>query len=114
MDFATDKECSERRRELIDAGIIRPTEFNAQEERKKLIGRGVISPMVINNKPNFIELPRPKKHFGREYGEYSPKKIKTDEEYNRRKIVYFRIVQEIIYSREKCGLEFSGPLNGKW
>jgi hypothetical protein len=53
---------------------------------------------------NYIDLPNNKLPKGKEAGEYKCKKIKNDREYEKRKLVYFRMIQELFASREKCNL----------
>lgn len=107
---ATDQECNERRNILIANGIIIPTnksdiiKINGEEivstrksvlnKRKQLIKQGVINPRlcnIIHEKNIVVE--------NNDDGEYNPKKISNDDEYLRRRSVYFRMLQEIIFAR---------------
>lgn len=114
--FATEEECLERRESLISAGIITPankndiilskdgnivvsTKESCAIERKKLIDVGLINIDLCNLLP---EKNRPV--CAAEEGEYKSRPIKTDCEYERRKAAYFRMMQEILYSRKDLNL----------
>lgn len=116
MLFASDSECLERRAQLINAGIIVPantseliqkkdgsfvvsTIQSSKEMRKTLISSGLIDPNLCRLLP---EKDRPISNL--EEGEYKPRPIKTEQEYLRRKQAYFRIMQEILFSRKDLGL----------
>lgn len=111
--FSTDSECLQLRNELIKRKIIKPgnpkdiitkgdnkilsSSKGNRELREYLVDIGVIDPNPCAiSKGNYSELP--------EEGEYSPKKILSDEEYNKRKNNYFRIMQEMIFARRDLKL----------
>jgi len=118
--IATDRECKVRRGLLISLGVITPckqpvvkkgfattisTEKSARNLRKDLINRGFISPMVnADNSTSFCEVARSHSHVPHEEGEYRSRPIQSDEEYDRRRQAYFRMIQEILYSRKKLKL----------
>jgi hypothetical protein len=116
MEFATEQECIERRNEFINAGIIKsgthtPTEklenMTPQETREFLIANGTIKPVTcVDGKMIYCDLPPQKKYsnLNTEEGEYKVLPINTDEDYNRRKQVYFRMLQEVVTSRQELGL----------
>lgn len=107
---ASEQECIGRRNLLIAAGIITPankneiirrggeevasTKKDILSKRKQLIKQGIINPRlckIIHEKDIVVE--------NNEEGEYNPKRISSDEEYLRRRSVYFRMLQEIIFAR---------------
>lgn len=122
LPIATNRECCDRRNLLVTFGIIKPnnkpdiifkkdaiptisTRKTCGNQRKNLIKCGIIQPIeeLDDGSITFCELP-PKGNRGtinKDEGEYKPQPIKTDEEYYRRRQVYFRMIQEIIYSRKK-------------
>jgi len=121
LAFATDKECRNRRRLLIAFGVITPnktgiiskkraspvmsTEKNSKNLREDLIRRGIISPVDPKEGGSFIDLPPHRPHIcSKDEGEYNPKPVKNDEDYRRRRDTYFRIIQEILHSRDKLKL----------
>ena len=108
LPIATGPECEMLRNDMIAKGTIRPTKpsiVQAQirklrrQEREKLIGLGLIDPEPCKL-PAPI-LPRPK---AGEEGEYKPTPISSDDEYSRRRQVYFRMIQEILQSRRELKL----------
>jgi hypothetical protein len=118
--IATDRECRAWRSLLISLGVITPckqpvvkkgfattisTEKSARNLRKNLIDKGLISPMVdANNFSSFCEIKRSHSYVSSEEGEYRPRPVRSDEEYYRRRQVYFRMIQEVLYSRKKLKL----------
>lgn len=114
--FASDNECLERRQQLIDAGIITPankgeliqrrdgnlvisTKQISREKRQNLIKSKMLN---INLCDLFPEANRPISKS--EEGEFKSRSIKTDLEYQRRKAAYFRIMQEVLFSRTDLDL----------
>ncbi len=108
--FATEQECEDRRKFLIESGVITPAKRNdvifrkkfdpvintiesSRIIRRKLIDKGIISPELCQVKSIFV------RGNSSDQGEYKTHPIKTEEEYNRRKNIYFRMMQEILYSR---------------
>jgi len=107
MELATEQECIERRNEFINAGIIKPGTHTPQETREFLIANGTIKPVTrVDGKMIYCDLPPQKKYsnLNTEEGEYKVLPINTDEDYNRRKQVYFRMLQEVVTSRQELGL----------
>ena len=116
MEFATDQEYNNRRNEFIDAGIIRPgthtpmeklENMTPQETREFLIANGTIKPVTcVDGRMQYCDLPPKKKYsnLNTEEGEYKVLPINTEEDYNRRKQVYFRMLQEVVVSRQELGL----------
>lgn len=80
LPFATDTECKEIRQKLINSGNIIP---NKQKVRRV----------------NIYNIP--------EEGVYRFRRIKTDEEYNKRRENYFIMLQSILKSRIELGVEFT-------
>lgn len=114
--FASDNECSERRQQLIDAGILIPANKNelvqrrdgslvvstkqtSKDKRHDLINSGMLNIGLCNL---FPEINRPISKS--EEGEFKSRSIKTDLEYQRRKAAYFRIMQEVLFSRTDLNL----------
>jgi hypothetical protein len=116
MEFATDQEYINRRNEFINAGIIKPgtytptenmEDMTPQETREFLIANGTIKPVTYEDgKMIYCDLPPQKKYsnLNTEEGEYKVLSINTEEDYNRRKQVYFRMLQEVVTSRQELGL----------
>lgn len=111
---ATDEESNNRRNFLIGSGIISKNnirkekiEMAPEEIRKNLISSGVIKPVEkVNGKVTYCSLP-PKtnvKSTNNEEGEYRVKPIVSDDDYNRRKMVYFRSLQELLFARQHLNL----------
>lgn len=108
LPIATNAECDMMRNDLIARGIIKlvkPGAITAQtkrlrkQERGQLVERGFIDPELCQL-PAPI-LPRPRAN---EEGEYKPMPITNDNEYIRRRQVYFRMIQEILHSRRDLKL----------
>jgi len=115
LKLASDRECAERRRALIAGGVVKPAERSEiifrknavpvvstrrarNAERQKLIEEGIID-------PNYCRLlPQKRRPSLAEEGEYKAKPITSDEEYERRKRAYFRIMQEVLRSRKELNL----------
>ncbi|MFA5048327.1 MAG: hypothetical protein WC516_04890 [Patescibacteria group bacterium] len=121
--FASDQECIDRRKQLIEFGIITPadnsefiirrdgnvvmpTKENSKNERKNLIDCGIINIELYKLLP---EKNRPL--CTQEEGEYKCHPIKTEEEYLRRKHAYFRMIQEILFSRRDLNIIFGKKEN---
>ena len=113
--FATDKECQNRRAYLVKAEIIKPceklaqrkvapTKENSRKLKEELIKQGLLEPMCKGDLPNFIPLPSKRISIICEEGEYKEKPIVSDRDLQRRRQVYFRMMQEILYSRKKLKL----------
>lgn len=113
--LATDKECEAYRETLIATGIIKPaprseliekkdgtiilsTRRDSRARRERLIEGGVLDPTLCQLVTN------PNPHTPKGEGEYSPKPIESEEEYDRRKRAYFRVMQEILRSRKDLRL----------
>jgi len=88
LPVATEEECQNHRKELIEAKIIKPGFIKTK--RIQLIEAGIID-------QNLCALPKTKP-LKLEEGEYSVKPI-TNENYYVRKQAYFRSLQEILVSR---------------
>lgn len=116
LPLATDQECIERRKLLIRSGVIAPankdsivfrknsspvvnTLESSRTMRKKLIGAGIISTELC-----YVEPGERRCGGSNDQGEYSPRQITSDEEYERRKQIYFRMMQEILRSRRDLKL----------
>lgn len=115
IEFATDNECQERRNFLITCGYIKPAnrselsskgEINvvstkrfAHKKRSELISLGIIDQSLCKLIPEIGDFPS-----NREEGEYKVKPIITEEQYQRRKMAYFRMIQEILFSRRDLNL----------
>lgn len=80
LPFATDTECKELRQKLINSGNIVPVKSKAR-------------------RINIYNIP--------EEGVYKFKRIRTDEEYNKRRDNYFTMLQSILKSRIELGVEFT-------
>ena len=107
-EVASDTECFNMRSKLIASGIITlGDEINMN--RQRLIDDGILS-------EELYELIPGKRGVGYEEGEYIARPIKTEEEYNRRKAAYFRMIQEILYSRRdlKLILGRKEPTDPEW
>jgi len=113
--LATDEECEVRRRILIATGVIKPalkselierkdgtvilsTRRDSRAKRERLIEQGIIDPTLYQLSID----PSPYTSGGE--GEYNPRSIESEEEYDRRKRAYFRIMQEILKSRKDLKL----------
>ena len=108
LPIASGSECETLRSNLIAKGTIipsRPGDDDAQtrllreQERAELIEAGVIEPGLCQLPPPI--LPRPR---AGEEGEYKPVPISGERDYLRRRQVYFRMVQEILQSRQELRL----------
>jgi hypothetical protein len=115
LQFATNQECAERREYLIKTGVIKPAGKNdvifkrnsdpivntiktSRKMRQKLIDNGIISTDLCKVEPA--------RDCGvvNEQGDYKVRPIKSEDEYERRKNMYFRIMQEILHSRRDLKL----------
>lgn len=103
--FATNKECIDRRNFLINAGIIVPGN-NTNRFRDDLIKCGLIQPLFCKDGSiKYCDLPPKRNHlFYSNEGEYKSKPITSDNDYYRRRQVYFRMIQEVLYSRVSLNL----------
>lgn len=115
MEFATDQDCADRRNELIDAGILTPasaeevvikgnevhisTIKQSGEERMRLVNNNIINPNACDLRPE-----KNRKPSSLEEGEIKNKSVDSEEEYLRRRAAYFRMMQEIIFSRRDLNL----------
>ena len=112
LPFATDEQCQDRRDALIGAGIIKVNENGkfdpVAHRRQSYIKEGIIRPLEKDENGNVTYCALPKREnrnlFDNEEGTYVPKPIKNDREYEIKKQVYFRMLQEIIWSRQNCNL----------
>lgn len=95
LNIATDKECVARRNALIYNRIIKPGKYIG--ERNRLIEKGLIN-------PNLCEVEQNKYIVNSEEGEYKSRPIGSNEEYEKRKLIYFRILQEVLQSRRDLKL----------
>jgi hypothetical protein len=125
--LATDEECRTRRAVLIAIGAIKPapkseliekgdgtiilsTRRDNRARRKQLIEQGIIDPtlceLITNTEP----------YIPKEEGEFVVRPIKSEKEYNMRKMAYFRIMQEMLYSRKdlKLRLDKKADDDPKW
>lgn len=97
LPFATDEECEQFRARLIRAGKIIPA-------RRAFTATAAKTPIMDGN-----SLPPPKRRNAAdipEEGVYKVRRIKSDEEYERRKHNYLIMLQSILKSRIELGLEF--------
>ena len=117
---ATDVEATERRNSLIESGVITPgspveraaaiplNELTPFEARLLFIKDGAIKPVerLSDNTVTYCELPasRNVKSTNVEEGEYRVKPIVSEEDYSRRKMVYFRSLQELLFARRDLNL----------
>jgi len=103
-EFATDEECQAHREYLISLGLITPGEpadrFSEAQERG-----------------TFHPAPRKKRavNVGRipDSGTYKCRPIRTDEQYRRRLQNYFHILQSILQSRARLGVQFNRGRRGE-
>jgi hypothetical protein len=96
LPFATDDECFERRKLLIDNGIINEGVF--ETTREILIKNGTIDPNLVfkyNKDNNYIP---------KEEGEFNLVHIENDEQYELRKHNYFCMLSDVLKVRKKLGL----------
>lgn len=115
IPMATDNECSARRQKLIDAGVI--TENNSQlidrdgepyvstkgyasQLRKDLERQGLVS-------SEYLDIPSLPTKKGSEEGEYKVRPIRTQAQYARRRLLYLRMLQEILVSRRELKLNLA-------
>jgi hypothetical protein len=97
LPFATDEECVELRQRLICIGKIIP---NVEEvSTVTQYTKEDFTPIPSTRRRNIADIP--------EEGTYKLRKIKSDEEYERRKRNYFIMLQSVLRSREELHLEFS-------
>jgi hypothetical protein len=115
MEFANDTEVMERREQLINTGVITEgnpikafNDFTAEDTREYFINQGTIKPVGrLNDEPIYSPIHESKKYPRNtlsEEGEYKATPIITEEDYQRKKALYFRMMQELLVSRAKCGL----------
>jgi hypothetical protein len=120
LPVATDEECVARRSALIYVGMVRPaksselfvrkgspvalsTKEASNRKRQELIKRGIIVPSPTPLSHSRVSRPSRVK----EEGAYRAKPIKNDAEYERRKEIYFHIMQEMLISRRELNLVFN-------
>lgn len=116
-NYANEQETIEQRNKLIAAGIITPgkpkqaektlEQMSPEETRQYFINRGTIKPVeLVDDRATYCELPRKIRHYNlnTEEGEYHPSPIKTDVDYYRRRQVYFRMLQELLFARRNLNL----------
>jgi hypothetical protein len=119
--LATDQECAVRRQQLIKAGIIAentgelierngehflPTNEYSSQLRKKLEEKGLVS-------SEYVDVPRMAYYTGHsEEGEYKPKPIRSRAQYERRRSLYFRMLQEILVARRELKLNLAPRQEG--
>ena len=121
LPIATDDECKQLREHLLNKNVIKAagkndvvmvknnivinTKKTSLLKRKELISKGIISDALY-------DIPKSKGYVCEEKGEYVVKPINNDVEYKARKSVYFRMMQEILQSRQDLKL-ILGPKNSK-
>ena len=127
---ATDVEATERRNSLIESRVITPgspverkaslslNELTPFETRMLLIKQGAIKPVerLEDGSVTYCELPEKQnvKSTNVEEGEYRVKPILSESDYLRKKMVYFRSLQELLFARRDLNLivgkkEFTDP-----
>lgn len=104
--LATNKECIYRRNFLINAGIITPGNIDKDRRREDLIKCGLIQPLFFKDGSiKYCDLPPNRNYlFYSSEGEYKSKPIISDNDYYRRRQVYFRMIQEVLHSRISLNL----------
>lgn len=121
LPVATDDECKQLREHFLNRNVIKVankndiimfknnimvnTKNSSLLKRKELLNKGIIS-------DTFCDIPKSKHYSCEEKGEYIVKPINNDVEYKARKSVYFRMMQEILRSRQDLKL-ILGPKNSK-
>lgn len=119
IPLANDEECAARRQKLIEAGIITENNSNlvdrsgesyvstksyAADLRKSLEKQGLVS-------SDYFEIPPlSRRAGGAEEGEYKARPIRNDGQYARRRLLYFRMLQEILVSRRELNLSLRPKL----
>jgi hypothetical protein len=112
---ATDQEMQARREQLIEAGVICPgnkintlNEMSPSETREFFVARGTIQPVErrADGSVSYCALPPPRKNLSTnsEEGEYCLQPLRTENDYLRRKQVYFRSLQELLFARRDLNL----------
>lgn len=95
-EFATDEEHAALREELIAAGIIKPASEDDQNSREE---SSTFHPAPKQDRTvNVGAIP--------ESGSYRCRPIRTDEEYDRRRQNYLHVLQSVLRSRRKLGVQF--------
>ena len=112
IPMATDRECAQRRQQLIDAGILTEntsdlvdregepyvcTHEYSQRLRANLERQGLVS-------SEYYDVPSLTLRKGSEEGEYKVCPIRSQAQYERRRLLYFRMLQEILVSRRELKL----------
>jgi hypothetical protein len=113
---ATDNEAQMRRDRLIKLGVISTNitqqrenqNMSPEEIRSKLIQSGVIKPVekLKDGRVTYCDLPQKLniKSTNNEEGEYRVKPIVSESDYERKKMVYFRSLQELLFARRHLNL----------
>lgn len=120
IPMATDEECAARRQKLIDAGILKEntskiiersgepyltTKTYASRLRKDLERQGLVS-------SDYYDVPSLSKRKGSEEGDYKVRPIRSQAQYERRRLLYFRMLQEILISRRELNLSLKPKQEG--
>ncbi|MGW8177890.1 MAG: hypothetical protein ACWGQW_03735 [bacterium] len=113
--MATDAECAARRRQLIKAGVLKEntsklidregepyvsTKEYAAQLRKDLERQGLVS-------SEYFDVPSLPTRKGSEEGEYKVRPIRTEAQYQRRRLLYLRMLQEILVARRELKLNLA-------
>lgn len=117
MAMASDGECAARRSQLIKSGIIKentkrftkkgdgsyavPTTTYSKSLRKNLEKKGVISSNRFNIPPLSGRI------SSLDEGEYKVTSIQGDAQYERRKLLYFHMLQDILITRRELNLNLA-------
>lgn len=98
LPFATDEECAELRQRLVRAGKIVPAKPDGGGQAKPAPRGEEFVPFSPAKRRNANDIP--------EEGVYKVRRIRSDEEYERRKRSYFIMLQSVLRTREELHLEF--------
>ena len=117
-NVASEEECKRMREYFIEKGQVK---VNKKEEhdviekdvvitRDQLIGMGIVSGELCKLAPDDRKL------FRKDSGEYVPTPITNEKDYERKRRIYFRMMQEILISREELELNMGDKPEGapKW
>jgi len=96
-EYATDEECAELRRHLIDSGSIVPSDCSEEQEDKGIFPAPERNP---NRRANILRIP--------DEGVWECFPIESDQEYQRRRQCYMHILQSVLLTRRELGVEFQG------
>lgn len=115
IPMATDAECAARRQNLIRAGVLKEnasqlvdregepyvsTKRYAAQLRQDLERQGLVS-------GDYINVPKLPIRRGSEEGEYKVRPIRGEAQYNRRRTIYLRMLQEILVTRRELKLNLA-------